>query len=266
MKNRMPQFACLCLMLFLVAPPGLRAQDKPEAKPKNARRADELDSLKQGRLSRQHEKLAREMEEMGERLRFELAPGLQELQGTLPTVVEELAPALAGLESSEIDAELAELRELPIALHMALPELAGFPEMLPIPEIPPLPEIPPMPVLAPHAPLLDHGFHRSGIPSRYKEYLSADESVRAEALRSLLHQDEKLALPELQKMKSHQNWAMRAVVVGMLGEIETKEAVTILREVLQNDLDQRVRRAAVRALARRPEPEARAALQELWRK
>lgn len=123
-----------------------------------------------------------------------------------------------------------------------------------------------MPVLAPHAPLLDYGFHRSGISSRYKKYLSADETVQAEALRSLLHQDENLALPELQKMRSHQNWAMRAAVADMLGEMEDKEAVTILREILKNDVDQRVRRAAVRALSRRSEPEARAALRELWQK
>lgn len=260
MKCRMQQLACLCLMLLVVAPLGMRAQDKPAAKQKNARRADELDSLTQKRFARQHEKLAREMEEMGERLRFELAPGLEELQDTLPGMLDELAPALAELEFPEIEAELAELHELPFELHMALPELAAMPE------IPHIPEIPPMPARAPHAPFPDYDFHHSGISSRYKKYLSADESVQAEALRSLLHQDEKLALPELKKMKSHQNWAMRAVVVGMLGEIEAKEAVAILREVLQNDVDQRVRRAAVRALSRRSEPEARAALQELWQK
>lgn len=92
MKRRMQQLACLCLMLLVVAPLRLRAQDKPEARPQNARRADELDSLKQGKLAWQHEKLAREMEEMGERLRFELVPELEELRDALPDLHEELAP------------------------------------------------------------------------------------------------------------------------------------------------------------------------------
>lgn len=265
MNQETRRLTCLCLMLALALPLGLRAQDQPVAKSKNARRATAAEA-RQDRIARQYEKLAREMEEMGERLESELAPELELLRDTLPDMLAELEPALAEMEIPHLEAELAGLRHLPFELPVALPELAGLAEIPPIPEVSMIPPIPPMPALAPHAPFLAHGMYRSEISSRYRQYLSADESVQAEALRSLVHQDEKLALPELQRMASHQNWAMRAAVVEMLGGIDSKEAVVILREVLQRDNDQRVRRAAVRSLSHRSEPEARAALQGLWQK
>jgi HEAT repeat protein len=76
----------------------------------------------------------------------------------------------------------------------------------------------------------------------------------------LLDNDETLALPEVKNLMNDKNWAMRAAALEMLAHVESREAVSLLREALQRETDNRVKRAAIRALAQRDEPEAREAL------
>ena len=59
---------------------------------------------------------------------------------------------------------------------------------------------------------------------------------------------------------------MRASAVGMLANSESAESLVILDEALNKDADRRVRKAAVRALANRSEPEAREILKRLLQK
>ncbi|NUO82484.1 HEAT repeat domain-containing protein [candidate division KSB1 bacterium] len=130
--------------------------------------------------------------------------------------------------------------------------------------IPPIGPIPPQAALAGHGFGWRDGWH--GSSRQYRQYLSEDEEVRLNALRSLLNQDEKLALPEAQRLLQEDNWAIRAAVLEMLGEAESNDAVRILRTALQTDTDKRVKRAAIRALSQRDEPEAREALREILQK
>ncbi len=188
-------------------------------------------------------------------------------------------PELSGLAELEgLSAELAGIPSLDIPPIPVIPPMPGIPFMdsPPIPVIPPMPGVPAMPVIPPigpippHAALAGHGFswHDGwhGSSRQYRQYLSEDEEVRLNALRSLFNQDEKLALPEAQRLLQDDNWAIRATVLEMLGEVENQAAVGILRAALQKETDKRVKRAAIRALSQRDEPEAREALREILQK
>ncbi|MDZ7344629.1 MAG: HEAT repeat domain-containing protein, partial [candidate division KSB1 bacterium] len=135
-------------------------------------------------------------------------------------------------------------------LHHHLPELMLLPPM------PPLPSAPSSSMLNPS---VGNFFSKA-----YAENLTDDEQIKIQALDGLLSQDEKTALPEIKQLaRQHPNWAMRAAAVGLLAEVESPEALTILSETLQHDNDHRVRLTAVRALSNRSEPETREALKRL---
>ncbi|MCG3156010.1 MAG: hypothetical protein DKINENOH_02618 [bacterium] len=244
----------------------LPAQDSSQAKTRAYQRQMEIEAALQERLARRFsEEMPQRMAEMEARLQLELAPRLEELQMRLPEMLEEIDPPFVLGELPEIDAALAGLHHLPLDFEIELPDLPDPPDLAGLAELPepPLPEslawLEESELRA--APFSPHAAH-----SRYRRYLSADELVQAQALQSLLRRDEQQALPELKKMMSHSNWAMRAVAVSLYGQVDAPEAVPALRQVLAAENDQRVRREAVRALGRRSEPEAAAALRELWKK
>ncbi len=182
--------------------------------------------------------------------------------------MEEARAALAGIDFGEINAAMQEASE-------SLARLA------PMPPIPPIPGIPPMPVLAPFPnippipaipPLPDFGIGRGRGPGRswglgsreFSKNLNDEEQIRLQALAALLDNDEKTALPEIKTLaRQNENWAMRAYAVSMLANAGSADVVLILEEVLNKDTDQRVRKAAVRALSQRDEPAAREALKRL---
>jgi len=159
----------------------------------------------------------------------------------------------------------------------ALADMPPLPDMPPFPNIPSLATIPPIPAIPPMPPMPNiaiaggrsFGFGRSwGFHGReFTKNLSADEQVRMQALAALLENDEKTALPEIQTVaRQSENWAMRAYAVSMLANAESAEVIPLLEEVLNIDTDQRVRKAAVRALSQRDEPAAREALKRLLMK
>ncbi|MGH7494646.1 MAG: HEAT repeat domain-containing protein [bacterium] len=169
--------------------------------------------------------------------------------------------------------DFAELNEHMAELAFTLPPHGGGP--VGVPPIPPMPVIPPIPPIAPMVsiPNLENckrGWVIRGFfhPSReYESYLSEDERLRITALSALINQDENAALGEIKSIiAKNQNWAMRASSIELLACLEDSEAVLLLRDVLHNESDQRVRLAAVRALSHIDSPEAREALQELLKK
>jgi hypothetical protein len=152
-----------------------------------------------------------------------------------------------------------------------MPDMPPFPDIPPIAAIPPIPAIPAMPPMPDFAIVGGRGFGpgRSWGFSRreYSKELSEDDQVRLQALAALLNNDEKTALPEIKTLaRQNENWAMRAYAVSMLANAESADVVPILEEVLNKDTDQRVRKAAVRALSQRDEPAAREALKRLLMK
>jgi hypothetical protein len=163
----------------------------------------------------------------------------------------------------EASRRLARLAPLPDIPPMPpIPSIPPFPALAPLPSIPPIPSIPPLP----SGPLpfiagdLRWGFEHGA----YAEQLTDDEQVNLQALAALLDRDEKTALPEIKRLaREHENWAMRASAVAMLADSESAESLAILDEALNKDADRRVRKAAVRTLANRSEPEAREILKRL---
>ncbi|MCG3120057.1 MAG: hypothetical protein ALAOOOJD_02641 [bacterium] len=168
---------------------------------------------------------------------------------------------MAMQDASENLARVAPFVDMPPIPPIAA--LAPFPELPPIPDIPPIPAIPPIPDIALGAGMsFGQGWSWGG--RAYAKNLSDEEQIRLQALSALLHQDENAALPEIKSMaRQNENWAMRASAVALLAHVESAEVIPILDEVLNKDTDQRVRKAAVRALSQRDEPAAREALKRL---
>jgi len=196
----------------------------------------------------------------------EIAPAVE---GVLEGVEPALAHAREALENidwGEINDAMQDASEslARLAPMPPLPPISGippFPALAPFPDFPPLPDIPPMP---------DFGIGRGrglgrGFGSReFTKNLNDEEQIRLQALAALLDNDEKTALPEIKTLaRQNENWAMRAYAVGMLANVESAEVIPLLEEVLNKDTDQRVRKAAVRALSQRDEPAAREALKRL---
>jgi len=191
--------------------------------------------------------------------------------------MDEARAALADIDFGEINAAMQDASEslARLAPMPPIPPISGIP---PIPAIPPIAAIPPMPALAPFPdfpPLPDFGIGRGRGPGRswglgsreFTKNLNDEEQIRLQALAALLDNDEKTALPEIKTLaRQNENWAMRAYAVGMLANAESAEVIPILEEVLNKDSDQRVRKAAVRALSQRDEPAAREALKRLLMK
>lgn len=203
----------------------------------------------------------------------------EELEARAHLAAELAGEAIAGVDWDGLSARMEHLGEA--FEHMDFPGMAGLEslgaleglsalaEIPPFPALAPMPPIPPIGPIPPLAPVLAGGVWRdswSGPAQRYQQYLSEGEQTRLNALQSLLHNDEKLALPEVKILMQEKNWAMRASALEMLAQVEQREAVTILRDALQNETDKRVKRAAIRALSQREEPEAREALRALLQK
>lgn len=244
----------------------LPAQDASQAKTRAHQRQMEIEAALQERLARTFsDEIPQRLAEMKARLELELAPRLEELQMRLPEVLEEGDSSYVLGKLPEVDAALAGLHHLPLDIEIELPDLPDPPDLAEFAELSEPPQAESLAWLE-ELELVIAPFSPHAADSRYRLYLSADELVQAQALQSLLRRDEQQALPELKKMMSHSNWAMRAVAVSLCGQIDASEAVPALRQVLATENDQRVRREAVRALGRRSEPEAAAALRELWKK
>lgn len=281
----MKRLTVLVPVVLLLVNSALMAQSE-------ARRKAKDDSLRARRMAREEQRRHEEREGAKAEARHELRAGMYEAQRAaelahetmeevnLDAIMEtarlsaELAGEIVGnLDWEEISEHAALAADLAVEaaeLHELTGHLAGIPPMMPFPPLPmiaPVPAIPPIGPVPPPAPAIFHGegwWHERS--ARYRQYLSEDEQVRLNALRALLEQDEKLALPEAQKLLQHENWAMRAATLEMLGDVDSKEVVTILRETLRSETDKRVKRAAIHALSQRDEPEAREALQELLQK
>jgi len=209
----------------------------------------------------------------------EIAPAVEgALEGVEPALLgafelvgpamEEARAALADIDFGEINDAMQDASEslARLAPIPPLPPISGippFPALAPFPDFPPIPDIPPMP---------DLGIGRGRGPGRswglgsreFTKNLNDEEQIRLQALAALLDNDEKTALPEIKTLaRQNESWAMRACAVSMLANAESADVVPILEEVLNKDTDQRVRKAAVRALSQRDEPAAREALKRL---
>ncbi len=199
-----------------------------------------------------------------------------------PVIDESMELAREAMDMAQVELQNLDLTEI----NESLEELAfmmpphgippygvppyGTPPLPPMPAIPPIPPIPAIAPMALQPPHFDHcprgGIMRDAFQSskEYQPYLSEDERLRLTALSALINQDETAAFDEIKNViAKNQNWAMRAVAVELLACIEDVDSVNLLRETLRHETDQRVRLAAVRALAHHDEPEAREALQEL---
>ncbi len=260
----LPAWGMAAVMLGLAGP--LPAQDSSQARTRAHQRQMEIEAALQERLARRFsQEMPQRMAEMEARLRLEMAPRLEELQKRLPEMLEDIDPPFVLGELPEIEAALAGLHHLPLDFEIELPDLPDPPDLAGLAELPEAP-VPEKLAWLEESELLAAPFAHQTVNPSYRRYLSADELVQAQALQSLLRRDEQQALPELKKMMSHSNWAMRAIAVSLYGQVDAREAVPVLRQVLAAENDQRVRREAVRALGRRSEPEAAAALRELWEK
>lgn len=280
----MKRLTVLLPALLLIVSSVLMAQSDSRRKAKD-------DSLRAQRVAREEQRRHEERGRVRAEVRHELRSGIHEAQRAAELARETMEDVNldAMMETARLSAELAgeivgNLDWEEISEHAALAadlaveaaelhelnwDLAEFP---PLPDIPPIPMIAPVPAIPPIGPLppVPAIIHSEGWwherSARYRQYLSEDEQVRLNALRALLEQDEKLALPEAQKLLRHENWAMRAATLELLGDVEGKEAVGILREALRSETDKRVKRAAIHALSQRDEPEAKEALEEVLRK
>lgn len=283
----MRRFPALLTIVTLILSSALLAQSDTR-RAAQARAQD--DSVRAKRVAREAQSRRDSRDRIREEVRHELRAGLEEARHAaelaretmeevnLDAIMEtarlsaEIAGEVVGnLDWEEISEHAALAADLAVEaaeLHELSGHLAEFP---PMPDFPPIPMIAPVPAIPPIGPIppVPAIIHSEGWwherSARYRQYLNEDEQVRLNALRALLEQDETLALPEAQKLLRHENWAMRAATLELLGDVEGKEAVGILREALRNETDKRVKRAAIRALSRSDEPEAREALEEVLR-
>jgi hypothetical protein len=208
----------------------------------------------------------------------EIEPAVAGAFELIGPAMDEARAALANIDFGEINAAMedanAAMQEASESLARLapmppIPPISGippFPALAPFPDIPPIPAIPPLP---------DFGIGRGRGPGRswgfgsreFTKNLNDEEQIRLQALAALLDNDEKTALPEIKTLaRQNENWAMRAYAVSMLANAGSADVVAILEEVLNKDTDQRVRKAAVRALSQRDEPAAREALKRLLMK
>jgi len=208
-----------------------------------------------------------------------VAPAIEEAMAGVEPALAHAREALENIDWGVVNEAMQDASENLALARLApmppLPPISGlppFPALAPFPDFPPLPDMPPMPALAPMLDIsLGHGKSFGGGWSfghrEYTKNLSADEQIRMQALAALLDNDEKTALPEIQTVaRQSENWAMRAYAVSLLANAESDDTIPLLEEVLNKDTDQRVRKAAVRALSRRDEPAAREALKRLLMK
>jgi len=195
----------------------------------------------------------------------EIEPAIAGAFELVGPAMEEARAALADIDFGAINAAMQDASEslARLAPMPPLPPISGippFPALAPFPGFPPMPDMPPMPDFG-----ISPGRGLGRFSGReFAKNLNDEEQIRLQALAALLDNDEKTALPEIKTLaRQNENWAMRAYAVGMLANVESAEVIPLLEEVLNKDTDQRVRKAAVRALSQRDEPAAREALKRL---
>ncbi len=267
-RSLLPLGLILMSTNLLAQNPGAEAQAKAREDSARARRAQielEREARREHKSSAARREDARILEEraqaMAEAARESVeALEVEELEARVQLAAELAAEAVENLEEEGLTGGFEHLGEAFEHMELsglaglqglkglgALAELQGLVDIPPFPAIAPLPAIPPIGPLLPHAPMLAEGViwgdEGHGASRQYRQYLSEDEQTRLNALRSLLCQEEKLALPEVKNFMQEKNWAMRAAALELLAEADNREAVSILREALQRETDNRVKRA-----------------------
>jgi hypothetical protein len=181
-------------------------------------------------------------------------PAIEQAMELVGPAIEQATQELQNVDWPEINAAMQEAsrkmaRLGPLPHIPPIPPMPPLPAMAPLPAMPPIPPIPPIPN-GPLPMFFHESFGWDWQTEAYAKNLTDDEQVHLQALAALLDRDETTALPELKRLaREHANWAMRASTVAMLAHAESSNVLPILDEALNKDTDQRVRLAAVRALA-----------------